>query len=554
MPRPILSAALVTLLLSACSGSSDPVVEPRAESEDGGTGTATGTGGAWPADFHAMPDALDQATQRAAELTREACFADYMRLASLLGTPSSIERFHPVDDARVDVEWVEPGSQPVQSDGPVGVRQGAGAVLEGRRDENGNALCTVSPYESHGLAFAPADAEPMTLARIDGATLACAPDTVRPGVVVENIPLFLIEDRDGAHAYGSMGRRYALLLQGEWFRTESLRKVTRRTLDPEHGATYVVACSAPERLPDGQSILVAPTDPTNPAGPLEPFDGPSAFVDRPWQATARTAQETVDAHGVLALRQAVERSVLALGPVGADTLDVACPLGGSATLSARVDADQETHRYAFAACTLADGTYLNGVHDSDLQRQDEGDAIRRSREERFSLLVTAPDRALLEARGTLSDALTGKRADECGLLVQERVLRIDVPMMRIGPVTVSALAIEDITNARIDAAVQGGCGTQVREFAFSDSARVEQALVGGEVRRFTVNRTGSVLRDDAGMLSSSGSDAIIRIYDGDNDDSLDIAPDFSRTDGASVTIDTHPGRVMFADTWRFVER
>jgi len=94
----------------------------------------------------------------------------------------------------------------------------------------------------------------------------------------------------------------------------------------------------------------------------------------------------------------------------------------------------------------------------------------------------------------------------------------------------------------------------VHEHAFSDSGQVEQTLGDGTVRRFRVNRTGSVLLDADGVASSSGRDAMIRIYDADNDDSLDIAPDYARADGATITIDRHPGQVRFAGTWRFVER
>jgi len=563
MSRALFTIGSAALLLCACNGSSDPAgptgsVAPGTPVTPAGSVTIdepTGTDvPSTPSTrFLTVPEAPEDSAWPAAQLTREACFADYTRLASLLGTASAIERFHAIGGGRVDVEWIEPDAVSVVTDGPVETRQGAGAVLSGQREADGGTRCAVAGYESYGFADATGRDGTATLQRLDAQALACAPDSTHPDVTIGNIPLFLVEDGEGVHAYGSIGRSYTLVGDGEPFRTRSVRGVSRHTPTDRARPGYLVECGEPARLPGGGSILVAPVVQV----PEVAYEGPTAFVGRPWQATARTARDAVDARGVVALRETVARGVRALGTPGPDTVDLACPLGGSAVLSASIGTGHEEHRYAFAGCVLADGTRLDGHHDSDVRRQDEGDSVRRSLEERFSLRIEADavgGHALLEAYGTVSDALTGKRADACGLLVQESVLRIDVPGMRVDRVAVSALAIEDITNARIEPAGDGGCGRQVHEHAFSDSGQVEQTLGDGTVRRFRVNRTGSVLLDADGVASSSGRDAMIRIYDADNDDSLDIAPDYARADGATITIDRHPGQVRFAGTWRFVER
>lgn len=287
-------------------------------------------------------------------------------------------------------------------------------------------------------------------------------------------------------------------------------------------------------------------------------EGSPRFLGRSWDVTARAAQDVLNARGLGAMRALVESFDAELGLRGSASVDRACPAGGSASATSARTARHEERHYAFAGCEMADGRRLDGVHDLVARIDDEGDSIKRGVEEYFALTGTSYGPTALAVTGTSSDALSGRVPDACGLVGQERVLRLDLPSVIVGDVVVAALAVEDITHSRPSSPDEpaagddpGGCGDQLTEHAFSDSARV---LDDGTGARYVANRTGSVVLDAAGTSSSSGSDASLRVYAPDGDDSLELGPDFAREDGATVTVDEHPGRIRFAATWTFVER
>ena len=556
----------IAVMLTACSGSSNnsnldsatPAANgpaaPVAQTPDTSPPVSTpgSIDGSIPDSFLFISADLNAEDNALAEQTRTSCQADFTRLQSLLGTQSAVEVFHNAGQATVDVEWIDTdnlaSATAAFGDGSL-QRQGAGAVFSvSTNDSTGQSVCDVRPFESFGRDDT-ADT-PATLTRIDGAIGSCAVDSARGDVAVQDVPLFQVNEGGVTYRYGRIARVYTINQGQSDEQSVTAHQSITSTLLADGGIQYTVSCTAPTLFPDGSSALISPNDIDDTPVSADDF----LYLGRPWQETARIAQDAVNIVAIDAARSYITAAVNALNLNEAATVQRACPGGGTARALFVENNNDVTHQYEMLECVLADGMNLNGTHDTLNRNNDTQFSVARSLEERYAIQISAADGNTLSVDAELLEGITGSLPDECGLSDRETVLRVEVPFISFGNAVITSLAIEDIDTRTIQPAADGqACGIHVTQHGFSDSARIQGVLGDGSAAEFSVNRTGSLLRNDAGDVSFSGQDAMIRIYAPQPDDSLGFMASFNRINGATVTISENPGTVMFEDTWNFLE-